>query len=314
MNTFKLRHQCGKVYYRGNLEYSQDGNSLLTIIGNRVSIHNLANQTSRTVRAQGRSDLSIIAMSYDQQVLLQVDEEGYGQLVLLKNDTILSYLNFHSPVTQAKFSPDGKYLAVGLGSKLRIYECAFYNKKYLGTLLPHLSFSAWHSDSINHLLFWKNYLVTSSSDQTVRFCNLDKEKGYLPITLTGHRKPVLGSFFNNEVLYTISSDARVFVWAWQEANEKFLKIQEAEYIRRNGKKPKDHNNTQQLVLIQKHQLQHDGIFTLSCVNMVGSMLVVGFKTGNFALYSVNEIEVSAIHTLNMTDFEINAISINNTGE
>lgn len=274
----------------------------------------MANQTARTVSVQARSNISYVCISPDQQVLLQIDTDGYGQLVLLRNDAVLAHLNFHEQVSIAKFSPDTRHLAIALGHKLKIFQCAFHNKKFLGTLLPHLSFSSWHSDTITGLAYWKNYLITSSNDQTVRLCLMEKGTGYVPITLTGHRKPVLGAFPSENFIFSASSDARVFVWEWEEASEKFLQAQKADYRRRVGKNPKNHSNSEQLTLRQKHQLQHEGAFDLTCISMQGGLLVAGFKTGNFALYSVSAQEITVLHTLKMSDFEISAISINSTGE
>ena len=55
-------------------------------------------------------------------------------------------------------------------------------------------------------------MITTSKDLTIRFCHLGKVKGYIPITLTGHRKPVLGAYSTESFLFSVSSDARVFVW------------------------------------------------------------------------------------------------------
>lgn len=93
-----------------------------------------------------------------------------------------------------------------------------------------------------------------------------------------------------------------------------MAIQKYDYQRRVGKKPLSHSNTEQLSLIKKHQLQHEGAFTLSCVAMQGGILVAGFKTGTFALYSISAQEIIVLHTLNMTEYEINAISMNNSGD
>ena len=312
MNAYCLTHQCGNVFYQGNLEFGHHGNALFTIVGSRVNVYDLVNQTCRTVSVQGRSDLEVIAVSPDQKVLIQVDFEGYAQVISLRKDVLLAQINFHSPVSKLSFSPDGRFLAVGLQNKLRVFECCFQNKQ--GSLLPFLSFSAWHSQPITHFNFFKDYLVTSSEDQTVRFCHLGKQQGYIPITLTGHRKPVLGTFFNQDQIYTVSSDARVFVWEWGEASEEFLNKQVYDYKRRAGRAPKSQSNTHQINLVQKHQLQHEGVFTLNCADMISSLLVVGFKTGNFALYSVNSKEVLVLHTLNMTEYEISCLRINPFGE
>lgn len=212
MREYKLVHSCGQVYSNGNLEFSHDGNSLLSITGSRVNIYDLANSTCRSVTAQGRSDLAYIALSADQQTLLQVDLEGYAQLIQLKNDAVLSYLNFHGSVSSAKFSADGRFLAVALCGKLKLFEFALQNSVHRGTLLPYLNFATWQNGEILHMKFWEDYLITSSSDQTVRFCRVTKGQGYIPITLTGHRKPVLGCFPHRKTVFSVSEDARVFVW------------------------------------------------------------------------------------------------------
>eukprot|EP00359_Climacostomum_virens_P007002 CAMPEP_0204901432 /NCGR_PEP_ID=MMETSP1397-20131031/3081_1 /ASSEMBLY_ACC=CAM_ASM_000891 /TAXON_ID=49980 /ORGANISM="Climacostomum Climacostomum virens, Strain Stock W-24" /LENGTH=846 /DNA_ID=CAMNT_0052069795 /DNA_START=659 /DNA_END=3199 /DNA_ORIENTATION=+ len=313
MQAFKLRHQCGCVYARGNLEFSLDGDSLLTIVGSRTNIYNLANQTARTVHSQGRSELGVIALSPDHSVLFQADVEGYAQLVLLKSDSVLSYLNFHTPVTAAKFSPDGQFLAVALGAKLKIFECEFKRHR-TGALLPHLNFGAWHSDLINNLTWTDRFLITSSADLTVRFCDVNKTQGYIPITLTGHRKSVLGAFVLDDLVFTVSADARVFVWKWVEATADYLRRQVADYRRRVGREPKENSNTQQLELLHKHQLQHEGVAKLSSTDMCFKLLVVGFVNGNFALYAASEKELTQLHTLSMSEYEISSIKVSPSAE
>lgn len=51
MQNFKLRRQCGTVYNSGNVLFSSDGNSILTIVGSRVNIYDLTNQKVRLVSA-----------------------------------------------------------------------------------------------------------------------------------------------------------------------------------------------------------------------------------------------------------------------
>lgn len=296
------------------MEFSKNGNSLVSIIGSRANIYDLKNQTARTVTAQSRSNLSSLALTPDQQVLLQVDHEGYAQLVLLRNDSVLAHFNFHEPVSVCKFSEDGEFLALGLKGKLKIFTCAFHNKKFLGTLLPHLSFSAWHSEVITSLTFFKDYLISTSNDQTVRLCCLNKGSGFIPVTLSGHRKPVLCAYPSSQYLFTISADARVFVWEFQPVEEEFINRQSADYARRTGNRPSKATNKEQVVLVKKHQLQHDGAFNLSSVCMQGGLLVAGFKTGTFALFSVSVTEVAILHTLSMSEYEISAIAMNPTGE
>lgn len=48
--------------------------------------------------------------------------------------------------------------------------------------------------------------------------------------------------------------------------------------------------------------------------MKQNLLVVGFKTGNFALYNITPKQSQVLHTLHMDDYQITSIAINNTSE
>ena len=310
VRTNQLQHQCGAVYTAGNLQFSSDGSSLLTIASSRVQIFGLGSQTCRSLSAQARSDLSLLALHPDQQHLLQVDGQGYAQLVLLRRDTAVGYYNFHGKVTAVSFSGDGRFLAIAIGGKLRVFECGFEQ----GALLPYLSFSSWSSLPLTHLNWMRDYLVTCSEDMTVRLCHLGRETGKIPVTLSGHRKSVLGAYELEDHVYTCSADARVFVWRWTEADDHFVTIQSMDYRRRVGHEPRKVTNNEQLELVNKHQLQHEGSMKLSAVDMKHRLLVVGFVTGNFALYSVSPKTLEVVHTLNMTEYEISSIQVNNSGD
>ena len=310
VRTSQLQHQCGAVYTGGNLQFSSDGSSLLTIASSRVQVFGLSSQTCRSLGTQARSDLVLLALHPDQQHLLQVDGEGYGQLVLLRRDTAVGFYNFHGKVTAMSFSGDGRFLAVAIGGKLRIFECGFEQ----GALLPYLSFSAWSSLPLTHFSWMRQYLVTCSEDMTVRLCHLARETGKIPVTLAGHRKPVLGAYELEDHVYTCSADARLFVWKWTEADDHFVTVQSMDYRRRVGHEPRKVTNTEQLELVNKHQLQHEGSMKLSAVDMKHRLLVVGFVTGNFALYSVSPKTLEVVHTLNMSEYEISAVQVNSTGD
>ena len=47
---------------------------------------------------------------------------------------------------------------------------------------------------------------------TIRFLKLEKDAGYIPITLTGHRREILGTWAHEDKVYTVSADGRVFAW------------------------------------------------------------------------------------------------------
>lgn len=46
MQAFKVTYKYLRVYTQGNLKFRKDGNTLLTIVGSRVNLYELINQTA----------------------------------------------------------------------------------------------------------------------------------------------------------------------------------------------------------------------------------------------------------------------------
>ena len=83
----------------------------------------LSNKSS-TFAFENRKNISVLALSPDGNVLISVDEgtcfssasaywflndpDGRALLVNAKRSVVLHYFNFHKPVKDIKFSPDGK--------------------------------------------------------------------------------------------------------------------------------------------------------------------------------------------------------------
>ena len=69
------------------------------------------------------------------------------------------------------------------------------------------------------------YIVTGSRDTTARVWSRDPIHGFVPVTLSGHRGALVGTYFAAEdVIYTVSSDGGCFVWTWAQRPELTLAI------------------------------------------------------------------------------------------
>ena len=81
----------GTVYKQGNLQFTADGNSIISPVGNRVAVFDLLkyalyylscflmliharSNKSRTLPFENRKNIARIALSPDSNVLLSVDE------------------------------------------------------------------------------------------------------------------------------------------------------------------------------------------------------------------------------------------------
>lgn len=54
--------------------------------------------------------------------MIAIDIEGFGLIINAKVQTTISHFNFKDRVSDIKFSPDGKFLAVCFNLSFKIYE------------------------------------------------------------------------------------------------------------------------------------------------------------------------------------------------
>jgi WD domain, G-beta repeat len=242
--TYGFQNQCGVVYKTGNLVFTPDGNSLLSAVGNRVSVFDLVAHTSFTLDFETRSDIGRMAISPDGRILLVVDVGEFRDLVLVLRGwrgrlilpfpladgyavaanfhrrIILHRFNFKEKVRDISFSPDGKFFAVAIGNKMQVWKTPGMEREFSAFVL-HRTYTGHHA-AVNSVSWSKNslYLVTGSKDMSCKVFSLHPIPGYIPVTLTGHRDEVVSATFAEEdVIYSVSADGGTFIWAWKPRPE-----------------------------------------------------------------------------------------------
>ena len=90
----QLQNVCGCSYKQGNVEFMPDRNTLLSPVGNRVTLFDLDANSSRTPDLQTRKDIQHIRVSPDGKLVVLVDVEGYSVGYDLERDRTLSHFRF----------------------------------------------------------------------------------------------------------------------------------------------------------------------------------------------------------------------------
>lgn len=308
---FKFSNLLGTVYGRGNVAFTPDGNSLLSPVGNRVSVFNLTKNTSYTLPFAHRKNISHIGLSPSGQLLLSVDEDGRAILTVLPKRLPIYHFSFKSPVTALAFSPSGKHFLVGLGRKIQ----AWRNPSTPGTdrdgELDYAPF-VLHREYVGHFdtvrkLNWSGdsrFFVSSSKDLTARIWSLDPEEGFEPTVLAGHRQAVKNAWFtaSQESIYTVSQDGALFRWEYISQSQQ------------NGvDEDMDEPTDERWRIVQREYfLQADAKLKCACFHQQSNLLTVCFDNGLFSLYELPSF--SSIHTLSIASSPISDVAVNPSGE
>ncbi|KAF9653496.1 WD repeat protein [Thelephora ganbajun] len=313
--NFKFSNLCGTVYRQGNILFTPDGNSVLSPVGNRVSVFDLVNNKSRTLPFENRKNIAAIALSPDSNVLITVDEDGRALLVNFKRGVVLHHFNFHNPVLTIQFSPDGKYIAVTRETHVQVWRTPNYLLREFAPFNLHRTYTGHHDEVLS--LEWSpdsKCFIATSRDMTARLFTLDPLEEFRPKTFAGHRDAVIGAYFPSDcrLIYTVSRDGAVFTWCEKPNEDQGDTDDEVPTV----STPRDIGTsiarTRWGVHKRNYLNQHNTKVACSTFHRASNLLVIGFSTGVFGLWEMPDF--TNLHTLSISQERISSIAINPSGE
>ncbi|KAL9100818.1 MAG: hypothetical protein Q9163_003848 [Psora crenata] len=309
---FKFSNLLGTVYCSGNLLFTPDGTSLLSPVGNRVTVFDLVNNKSYTLPFSHRRNIFRIALNPRGNLLLTVDEDGKAILSSFHRRLALYHFSFKGPISALAFSPSGHHFAVGLGRLVEVWhtpqtvDANTEDGLEFAPFVRHRVYTG-HHDAVQSLE-WSGdsrFFLSGAKDLTARIWSLDPEQGFLPTTLAGHKDSVLGAWFSNnqETIFTVSQDGAVFEWGYTptpltNSDMEVDQYDEAAYRWR---------------ILQRHYfMQNNAKVRCAAYHADPQLIVVGFSNGLFGLYEMPEFNM--IHTLSISQSDINFVALNKSGE
>lgn len=211
--AYSFSNLCGVSFERGKVSFTPDGNSLLSPVGNRVAIYDLRHNRVATLRSECCHNVEHITYSPRLPLLLVVDEEGHCAVLNYNHDIVLSRISFNGRVSAITFSKCGRYLAVGVGRVLRIWESPKPETGWRLNLLKdfrmctaRITSLSWSEDS--------NFLLCAAKDLTVRLVPL--EEGALPRAFVDNSRIPVGAFFtkDNQRIVSIDELGGIILYKW----------------------------------------------------------------------------------------------------
>ena len=221
-NLLGIVHNTGRVLF-----LKDDTNILLSPLGNKILCLDLKYGTSQTLPIEIHSNIDFIDITSDSKILIIVDILGYCLVVNFPKQIVISHFNFRNKISALKISPNNKFLAVGIGKGVQIFEMPNLIKEYEPFVL-YRKYTAFHNDKITSInwSYDSRFILTGSKDTNVRILNLFKILGYYPYTFTGHKKKIITALFSKDMnrIYSISQDGLLLIWKFvDEQSDEFKK-------------------------------------------------------------------------------------------
>ncbi|KAF2898642.1 hypothetical protein ILUMI_07536 [Ignelater luminosus] len=213
--SYKFSNLLGTVYREGNLLFSSDGNSVISPVGNRITIYDLKNNKSSTLPIESRYNYTALDLSPNGCTLIAVNEEGEAHMISLISQTVVHKYRFKQKVNAVKFSPDGKHFAVCKENNVFVFKAPGpLTGQYNSFAMERVFHGAYDETTCLDWSFDSKILAVGSKDMSTKLYSLDKYRNFKVYTLGSHTDVIVGCFFekNNLDITTISRNGQACVW------------------------------------------------------------------------------------------------------
>ncbi|CAH8543729.1 unnamed protein product [Dicrocoelium dendriticum] len=300
---FRFTNQFGISYSSGDITFTPNGYGILSPVGNQISIFDLKRDECTTLAVNSFHSIRHIAISPKIALLIAVNDAGEVSIVSLITGSVISVHSLRHPVTAVSFSPDGRFIALAKGHCVMVFFAPSIQRQ-----INHLELYGVYYGFVDEVtsLDWSDdssVFLAGSTDSSCRVFSLHRLKKLIVYTLSGHRNPVVGGYFQNSLdIFTVSCDGDVCIW-------------EASYSLHQLKESVTDSNEKVLYRMQKrhrylstNDTAVHSLVTTTAFNKRSKMLVTGFENGSIMLHTIPDFAM--ITEVRLFTKPVSALSVN----
>ncbi|XP_013141528.1 PREDICTED: periodic tryptophan protein 2 homolog [Papilio polytes] len=213
--NYKFQNLLGTVYKKGDVVFSRDGNSVISPVGNRITVYNLKQNKNITLPVESHYNYTAIDVSPNGSVLLAINEKGEAQMISLVTCSVIHKYKFKQEVNAVKFSPDGKYFAACCADTVFIMTApTSYTGEFRSFVMKRVYQKAYDDVTCLDWSSCSKLLAAGSKDTTTKIYTVDYLDNINMFSLSGHTDKVVGVFFEKKSLdlITVSRNGQVCLW------------------------------------------------------------------------------------------------------
>ena len=316
---YKFSNSLGSVYNSGSILFTQDGNCLLSPVGNKIVCYDLKNNKSLAYEFESDYNLSQLDLSKQGNLLIASSEKNHLYMFSLLSGITLHRKEFKQgkQINNVKFSNCGQYYLITLDNRALVYLTPGYvfNKDGQREISPFKIYKVY-KDCYGDIVCcdWSpksNFIALGSKDYTVRIVSVHA-KFNIRVNIAGHSDVVVACFFANLSddcnldLYTVSRNGQLFSWKASHNENQLDQLSENNYL--VYKKANKHYFNSSL-----KSTSNSSFVTSVKYHSKTNILVTGFSTGEFLLHDLPDFHL--IQSLQLTSTgQIDSLAINANGD
>ncbi|XP_056110253.1 PWP2 small subunit processome component isoform X3 [Rhinichthys klamathensis goyatoka] len=212
--AYKFSNLLGAFYRHGNLSFSKDGNSVISPVGNRISVFDMKNNRSETLPVSTTKNITCFGVSPDGNLAILIDEDGAAILVSLVTRAVLYHHHFHNPVHSVSFSPDGRKFVITKKNVALMYDAPGKNREFNAFALEKSYYGPFDETTCIDWTDDSKCFAVGSKDMTTWIFGAERWANLIYYSLGGHKDIIMGCFFEKDSLdmYTVSQEGTLCVW------------------------------------------------------------------------------------------------------
>jgi len=213
--SYEFSNLYGTVYRNGNLIFTADGNTVISPVGNKITMFDLKHHTSQTLPIEARYNYTCLALSPNGTSLVAATEIGEIHLISMISKTILHRMNFHKKVLSIKFSPDSKHIAFTKENDVVVYKSPGpYSRDYSPFVFERCLRGSYDFTTTVTWSDCSKLVAVGGKDMIARIYAIRRMKNVGYCTLSGLNDSVVGVFFeaNSLDIYTVSAGSQLSIW------------------------------------------------------------------------------------------------------
>ncbi|KAG8513714.1 Periodic tryptophan protein 2, partial [Galemys pyrenaicus] len=201
--SYRFSNLLGTVYRRGNLNFTRDGNSVVSPVGNRVTVFDL--KKSDTLPLATRYNVKCVGLSPDGRLAIIIDEGGDALLVSLVCRSVLHRFHFQGSVHSVCFSPDGRWVwavrprkfVVTKGNLAQLYHAPGRKRELNAFVLDKTYFGPYDETTCIDWTEDSRCFAVGSKDMSTWVFGAERWDNLIYYALGGHKDAIVGCFFES---------------------------------------------------------------------------------------------------------------------